>query len=526
MHWIRFCFAALLALFAQVLVPSVAQAKWLKAETRHFVIYSSSSEKDLRSAAVRLERFDTLLKLKFGFKDADTPIKLTIYYLEDETDVRALTRGWARNASGFFASRLEGSFAVAHRDKANSGFGLDGGAVLLHEYGHYFMKRYASFAYPSWYVEGFAEFVSTTTIDQDGNWTMGKPANHRANSLLRMPKISIEKLLFGNPSEMKQNEISVFYGRSWLLTHMMLTSPDYNSRLSAFFAAVARGKDHRTATAEAFGDLKRLDLELDRYLGRPIPFMTSKVPLVADSNVSVTPLDPVSEQLMPLALARSSTKGGPELTAALRKLAQANPNIAEPWYQLAMAERWEGIQAEKDRRAEFDARSEAAIDKALAIEPTHARANVIKAELLMKRLQAAGDKDPAHWTAARAYLITANKVAQDDPMVLIAWYDSFQMQGRKPSQTARDALARAFALAPEVPDLRARYALDLADQGRFDDAISIVQTLAFDPHGGQQGQALLRRIEAMRAGAKAASGQGTTAPDSATKSIGIAALTV
>ena len=97
---------------------------------------------------------------------------------------------------------------------------------------------------------------------------------------------------------------------------------------------------------------------------------------------------------------------------------------------------------------------------------------------------------------------------------------------RVKSQTARDALARAFALAPEVPDLRARYALDLADQGRFDDAISIVQTLAFDPHGGQQGQALLRRIEAMRAGAKAASGQGTTAPDSAMKSTGIAALTV
>jgi predicted Zn-dependent protease len=123
---------------------------------------------------------------------------------------------------------------------------------------------------------------------------------------------------------------------------------------------------------------------------------------------------------------------------------------------------------------------------------------VIKADILLRRLEAAGETDPARWNAARAYLLTANQVAQDDPMVLMAWYDSFPMQRRKPSKTARDGLARAFALAPEVPELRARYALDLAEQGRFDDAIKVAQTLAFDPHGGKQGQALLSRIESMR----------------------------
>ncbi len=505
MRWFRLCFAALLALLAQVLVPSVAQAKWLKAETPHFVIYSSSNEKDLRDTAARLERFDTLLKLKFGFKDAETPIKLTIYYLPDENGVRALTKGWAKNAAGFFASRLEGSFAVAHRNRADSDFDLDGGAVLLHEYGHYFMKRYASFAYPSWYVEGFAEFVSTTTIDPAGNWTMGKPANHRAISLLAMPKIPIEKLLFGNPSEMKEDEVAVFYGRSWLLTHMMLATPDYNTRLSAFFAAVAKGTDHRTAAAETLGDLKQLDQALDRYLRKAMPFIVSKAPLVGEAAIAVTQLDQANEQLLLLTLTRYSTKVVPELTGALRKLAEANSDRAEIWFQLAMAERWQGIQAETGDRTASDARSEAAIDKALAIDPRHARANVIKADILLRRLEAAGEKDPARWNAARAYLLTANQVAQDDPFVLTAWYDSFPMQRRRPSKTARDGLARAFALAPEVPELRARFALDLAEQGRFDDAIKVAQTLVFDPHSGKQGQTLLSRIEAMRAGAKVVS---------------------
>lgn len=494
----RFLLAATLALLLQALLPNTAYARWLRAESRHFIIYSEGSEKDLRNSVARLERFDALLRLKFRFNEGPSTIKLPIYLVSKESDVKRLTKGWPIPASGFFAPRLEGSFAVAHREKRDSVLELDGGAVLMHEYGHYFMLHHADFAYPAWYVEGFAEFVSTTTIDDSGNWTMGKPAYHRARSLLAIPKLPIEDLLFRVPQTMTREQVSAFYGRSWLLTHMLLTKPEYNERLSAHLAAVAAGRDHRDAATAAFGDLAQLEMALDKYLETRLTYISSNTPVTADITMTVTELDPVSGQLVPLHLDRLSLRDTAGLPAALRQLAEANPGRADLWFELAMAENWNGQKAGGAKREELDTRAEVAVDKVLAIDPSHGRANLLKAEILMRRLAAKGDFDAARWTAARRYLITANSANADDPAVLVAWYDSFRKQRRTPSQTARDGLARALMLAPEASEIRVRYAIDLAEQGRFDEAIRVADVLANDPHGGSKGIELREKLKLMR----------------------------
>lgn len=498
MHWIRFCFTALLAVFAQLLVPSAAHAKWLKAETRHFIIYSEGSEKELRAAAIRLERFDALLKLKLGFEDKPHQPKLPIYFLERRSDVAALAKGWLPNAAGFFSTRAEGSYAVANREKAANQFDLGSDGTLMHEYGHFFMFRNASFPYPTWYVEGFAEFVSTTTIDDAGNWTMGKPANHRAYSLLKMERLPIEKLLFGRYQGLTKNETSVFYGRSWLLTHMLLTRPEHNKKLGIYFGGIAAGKDQRQAAIEALGDLAELDKTLDRYQREKLTFISSRSPLNTDTTLTVVPLDAMTDGLIPLRLKRLSASDIADLPARFEQLAARFPAEAEPLYELAMTYRGLAAKASPEERSALDAKAEAAVDRALALNPKHVRANVIKADYVMRRLRLAGETSPEKWSAARAYLLTANQAASDDPMVLVAWYDSFGRQRRVPSQTARDGLARAFELVPEQPDIRARYAYDLAAQNRFDEAIKLAETLAFNPHSGAQGERLLERIKAMR----------------------------
>ena len=452
----------------------------------------------MRETAIRLERFDALLKLKFNFKDKPYQPKLPIYYLPRRSDVQALTKGWQSNAAGFFATRPEGSFAVANREKSQTELQLDGDEILLHEYGHFFMFLHAAFPYPAWYVEGFAEFVSTTTIDANGNWTMGKPAYHRAHSILNMDKISIEQLLFERHKGMSPAATSVFYGRSWLLTHMMLTDPAYNGQLATYFGAIASGKSQREAAIAGFGDLAALDKALDRYKTRKLAFISSRLPIQTDISVTVTSLDAMAEALLPLRLERLSASDISTVPTRLEAIAARFPGQAEPYYELAMAHRWLGSKASAEQRDIHAAKAEAAIDRALAINPRHVRANVIKADYVMRRLRAQQDRSPEHWSAAREYLITANRESSDDPMVLVGWYDSFGLQGRKPSQTARDGLARAFELVPEQPEIRARYAYDLAQQGRFDEAIKLAETLAFNPHGGNQGDLLLERIKAMR----------------------------
>ena len=499
MKTFRTLLVLLLALFAQLLIVAPASAKWLRAETKNFVIYSSGSNKELQDFGANLERFDALMRLKFSIEADTNPNKLTVYFLSSQEDVASLAATTIKNAAGFYSPRKEGTFAVANREKSSSLFNLDGMTVLFHEYAHHFMFRNFSYAYPAWYVEGFAEYYSTAEFKKDGNWNLGKPAYHRAAGLILAQKLPITRILFGDATNLNAEQVDVFYGRSWLLVHMLSSKPEYKGKLIAYFAAIQNGKSEQDAAVEIFGDLKALDKALDIYLNGKLVFWSSKSPLNVDTTMSVIELDPLASQLIGLHLKRLEGKDPAKTLASLRALAQANPARADIWYELAMAERVTAENASKTDVELAEKASEAAVDKALAADPKHARANILKADILFKRLRDAGDDNPAHWSKARGYVVTANAVAVDDPLVLLEWYESFTMQGRAPSATAHAALAKAFELEPEVTEVRVKYALDLAQQGKFDDAIHLVEFLAHDPHNSAQGKRLLEELQKMKA---------------------------
>lgn len=501
MRWARFFFAGLLAILAQCLIPSAAHAKWLRAETRNFVIYSDGSDKELRRFSSHLERFDATTRWAFGVPESDNPNKLTVYFLASQDAVAKLAGDKQGMIAGFYSPRLDGTFAVSNRSKADDMWDLSGMTVLFHEYAHHFIFRHFSYAYPAWYVEGFAEYLSTATFADNGSWTLGKPAYHRAYSLLATEKVPIERLMFGNTSDLKSAQVGSFYGRSWLLVHMLSMKPEYKGKLKTYFALIGAGKPAREAAIEAFGDLALLDKSLDAYLGQKLRYIGSDKPIAADTNVTVTELNEAAGRLIAFRLARLKGNLDQKSLAELQSLAEANPDLAEAWYELAMSRRQLGRDEEdKDKRKAAEMASEVAIDKALAIDAKHVRANVLKASILFERLDEAGDENPAHWSNARQYLLTANTYAADDPLVLVEWYDSFAAQGRKPSKTAREGLARAFQLAPEVTDVRIKYAFDLADQGQYDDAIKLVEFLAQHPHYGKQGRELVDRLIRLRDG--------------------------
>lgn len=494
-----------MAILAQCLFPVAAQAKWLRAETKHFVIYSEGSDKELRRFAGQLERFDATVQWAFGVKPSDNPNKLTVYFLGTQDAVAKLAGDKSGGIAGFYAPRLEGTFAVANRSKSSGQWDLDGMTVLFHEYAHHFMFRHFSYAYPAWYVEGFAEYLSTATFADNGSWTLGKPAYHRAFSLLAAKKPTIEQLLFGNVSDFKREDIGPFYGRAWLLVHMLSMQPEHKGKLKTYFDLVSSGKPAREAANGAFGDLGALDKSLDRYLGQKLRYIGADKPIAADMAVTVTDLSDVDGQVLIYRIKRLRGGLDAKSLAGLELLAKANPTSAEAWYELAKS-KFAFTDDEKDeaKNKALAAETEAAVGKALAINPNHVRANVLKATILFARLQDQRDDNPAHWSAARQYLLTANQHAVDDPLVLSTWFDSFGAQGRTPSKTARDGLARAFALAPEVIELRVKYAFDLAAQGEFDDAIMLIEFLAQHPHHAKRGQALVDQLKRMRDNAKEA----------------------
>ena len=499
MRLIKYLLAVAFILLVQLPLASAASAKWLRADTRHFVIYSAGSSKELQQFGSNLERFDALLRLKFNVVDDESPNKLVVYFLAGQESVSQ----FVRNAAGFYSPDSEGTYAVANREDGSELLSLSGMAVLFHEYAHHFMFRHFSYPYPAWYVEGFAEYYATVEFKKDGTWTMGKPPYYRAYGLIEGQHMSIDKVLFGDPNLRDAEKADIFYGRAWLLVHMLTSKPEYKGKLTAYFAAIKDGKTEQEAAAQVFGDLRTFDKALESYLESKLTFWSTKTPLVVDTAMTVSELDPVGGQLLGLRLNRLTGRDPIKTRAALRALAQAQPTRADIWYELAMSERETPKDASKSDHGLAEQHAETAVDQALAADPKHVRANVLKADILMHRLHDAGSLAAAQWSKPRSYLVTANTGAVNDPLVLLEWYESFELQGRPPTKTAQDALARAFELQPELPELRIKYAFDLAQQGRYDEAIHLVEFLAHDPHGSETGKKLLKTLQDMKARAKA-----------------------
>lgn len=492
-------FSVLLAQLPLASASSAAGGKWLRAESRHFVIYSSGSSQELQLFGANLERFNALLRLKFNVPEDENPNKLVVYFLAGQESVGQLVK----NAAGFYSPDSEGTFAVANRDRKSEKTDLSGMEVLFHEYAHHFMFRNFSYPYPAWYVEGFAEYYATVEFKKDETWAMGKPPYYRAYGLIAGAHMSVDKILFGAPNPRDAELADIYYGRAWLLVHMLTTKPEYKGKLTAYFAAIRAGKTEQEAAVQVFGDLHTFDQALDHYLDGKLTFWSTKVPLVANTEMTVSEVDPIAGQLIILRLYRMGERDPARTRAALRTLAKANPQRADVWYELAMAERITTKDASKADEALAEKQAETASDQALAADPKHVRANVLKADILMHRLQDAGDVQPADWSKARAYLVKANAGAVNDPLVLMEWYESFELQNRAPTKLAQDALARAFELQPELPELRVKFAFDLARQGRFDEAIRLVEFLAHDPHDSENGKKLLKTLQDMKARASA-----------------------
>ena len=484
--------------FMTLAAAAPADAKWLRADTDNFIVYSEGSDKSLRDFAGKLERFDAALRLRFGIPGDKEPNRLTVYLVERAADAAKLSAGkLGPSIAGFYTPNPEGSYAVSNRENNAIRGTPEWQQILFHEYSHHFMRRFLPAAVPAWFVEGFAEYYSTADFTKDGKVEIGKPPYGRAYGLLEMPKIPAETLLFQRPNTMRNSgQMDVYYGRAWLLTHMLYNNPARSGQLGTYIGEINKGVAAKKAATDAFGDLAQLDRDLNSYLNKPLTYRTSSQPVAATSAVTITPLSPADDALLPLQLERKSAQGDETRLAAVRaslaKLTAQYAGDADVWYEFAMAE-WSGDEEKRNISA-----ARTAVEKALAIDPKHVRANVLLGRMMLAKVREKDDPSAADWSAARKPIVLANQTDPDDPVPLLAYYESFAAQGKAPPPIAIDGLERSFRLAPENNLTRMNYAYALAGQGKFDLAIKLAKTVAFDPHDSGDGLALLDQLEEMR----------------------------
>lgn len=487
------------ALFlASIPTPAdAAKRPWLRAKTHHFVIYSSGTRKQLEDFATTMEKFDATLRLTFGFPEEDQPVPLTIYMLSTQDEVSDLIGDKKGFVAGFYHPSREGSFAVSNRESATNAYVLDAEVVLFHEYAHHVTFHQLNFPYPDWYTEGFAEYLSTVSFDKAGIASIGRPAQHRAAGLFYGDEMKIATVLYGDREKFTSAQRDEFYGRSWLLVHYLRDSGKRPDQLHNYLLAISKGIPAQEAAEQSFGDLKQLDRELRGYMNGKLSYHKTLKPVEFRRELAITALDPIESQLVMLAARRKTNREIASVRNELAALAAAQPQRAAIWLELAHAELAVWQQDEAAMKGLATA-AEAAVDRALAADPSLPRANALKAELAFYRLRESGDDTPASWRAARALLVKANAADTEDPVPLYNWYQSYAIQGKEPSKVARDALEKAFSLQPEVAEVRATFAIDLARQDKFDQALRLARLMANDPHNPEYGQHVLKQIEAMR----------------------------
>lgn len=456
---------------------TVATAEWREATTRHFIVYSEGSEKSLRDATAKLEKYDYVLRAVSGVKPAARPIKLKIYLRDNVADVARSMPFGGSGVGGYYSTSPRGPFAVGVTGII-SGSPTTGQQVLFHEYAHHFMFQNFPATYPSWYSEGFAEYYGSTRILANDVVEVGHPQQGRYYAFQGNDWLPMKKLLTARSYADVSGKLGLLYAEGWLLVHYTANNPERLKQLRAYLASINSGKSYEDAMTQAFGpDARALDAELRRYASRSrINALVLPFKPIDTGEIAVRALRPAEQALMDADIQMQTGVAAARAEPLARVVRAVAARYPDDVYALSML-------VEAERLAGNIPAASAAAERWLAAEPKSAPAAMHVAELKLESLRRAGSRDAAAYDAAREALLRAHKAAQRDPRILRAYYESFAGGTALPPAGAQNALVRAFELVPQDEELRFLVAQDFEQRGMIDDAIATISPAAFQLHG-------------------------------------------
>lgn len=480
-----------LIMLAALCLPTAAQAEWLEASSDHFVVYADDSERDVRKFSEQLERFHAAMEIITGLEglQPSPSNRVTVYMVKSQRQIERLIG--SRNIGGFYIPRAGGSVAFVPRVDVRNGQPDFSMIALLHEYAHHFLLSNSNFPSPRWFGEGGAEFFASTEFTADGGLGIGMPAMHRGWELALARNIRAADLVDGAYEQRSDRNFDMFYGKSWLLYHYLVFTPERRGQLNGYIAAMAGGQSSREAAEAVFGDLDQLERELQRYLDqRTILSMRFRPDQLEIGQIALRGLTAGEAEMMPV---RIVSKRGVDREQALELLGDAR----------AIAVRYPGdaavlaALAEAEYDAGNDAEAIAAADAALALDPGQVNAYVQKGYALFRQAAEADDRVAAYRTAVEPF-VALNQIENDHPLPLIYYFRSFAESGRRPTATAVQGLERATELAPFDLGLRFNLAMLQSAEGRTEQARRNLLPVAYNPHGGEMAErarAMIERID-------------------------------
>lgn len=510
---------AVLAVIAlAVFAPAPAWAQWLRAETDHFIIYGDTSERALRAYAEKVERFDFLLRTYYPIAvDHEIP-KLEIYLADGRRDMLQAEPGVSASVGGFYSPNSSRIHAVVNTESQM------GDQVIFHEYGHHFMFQMAGSAYPSWFVEGFAEYYATADVRPD-RIQFGRHSEGRMLMFVQFPVNSwapMADVLKWRISDSGRYRAGDYYAQAWGLTHYLMSTPERTRMLGQYLAAVTHGEDSVAAMQAATGRTpEQLQSDMRLYLSGSIQYHTPQIE-VPTPRVEITRLSPSESELawLDLRLDREPVKVEPSepregetdrARARREEVMRENAEFRAALIRDALAagdshgDSRIGLLV-KARAHRLEGRSQAGFE---VLEPvlTADEGDPVTLRLAAELLLDMTETDPAqvigHRREAVAYLARALDADPLDFRIYRALNESRAGQPGYPSDNDISTLEVGTKLAPQSFDMRMRLGQAYMARGLYTQAMEIVQPVANNPHGGSWA----RRAKTLVASAQTAMGR-------------------
>jgi tetratricopeptide (TPR) repeat protein len=400
--------------------------------------------------------------------------RLRIYFLRNADEWSDLTEG--DDALGEYGSSASGSFAFVQKMKGDRPGDFNSDLLFFHEYAHHMMFQNWAAALPTWVSEGFAEFFSTAKINDDGTVVLGSAADQRSIGVYGLHhEYPLSDMLSDSRIWLTARQIDIIYSRGWLLTHYLTFEPSRRGQLDKYVLGIQNGESARKSAEAAFGDIGRLDSELDHYASeKSLPGIVIRTDPTRIGEIIVGPLPPGTAALMPvqMRLDHGVTPANERFVAGkARGLASAFPS--DPYAQATLAQ--------AEYVAAYYSAAEAAADRALAADPNYLHALIYKGRAEMELARA--NPSSGNWNQIRGWFAKANHVDTENAEPLMLYYESFIAAGQKPSESAIRGMMYALVLAPQDRRLRWMAVRQLLVDGKVTDAKRTLGPIAYDPHG-------------------------------------------
>jgi len=245
------------------------QENWLQVRSPNFIVVTNANEKNGRRIADQFERMRSVFHVAFPKLQIDPNAPIVVIAVKDEKDFRALEpQAYLAKGSlklgGLFLRAPEKNYVLMH-------VGAEGEhpySVIYHEYTHLLTSK-ADWM-PLWLNEGLAEFYQNTDImEKSVSLGQASPDNLlwlRQNRLL--PLTTLFAVDHNSPYYHEENKGSIFYAESWALMHYLEVN-DFQHKtqlISNYGSLLAQNVDSVTAASQAFGDLNKLQKELEGYI--------------------------------------------------------------------------------------------------------------------------------------------------------------------------------------------------------------------------------------------------------------------